>query len=82
MHLPLDVVCDAFGELVQVPLVLENGRDDLLHPCAEVIQRIWVYVPTDEGVPEIVPPWQTAGVSLHEVNALVLQRGRPVGVRY
>ena len=40
MHLPPDVVGHALRKLGQVLLVLEDGRDDLLDPGAEVVERV------------------------------------------
>ena len=40
MHLTPDVVRHALRELGEVLLVLEDGRDDLLDPGAEVVERI------------------------------------------
>ena len=40
MHLPPDVVGDALGELGEVLLVLQDRRDHLLHPRAEMVQRV------------------------------------------
>ena len=54
-------------------------KTHLLHPCAEVVERIGMDVSTREQRQEVLLG-QGQRLSLDEVDALVLQRGRPVRV--